>query len=166
MGLDMYLNKVKKVDGMTFEELLEANENLDELIKTGAEPYSKIKAEVYEAGEYVHWMSITRQVAYWRKANAIHRWFVDKVQDGVDECQCTLVTKEQLEELLGLAREVLKNPKKGPKLLPTCSGFFFGGTAYDEGYLEYDIKKTVEQLEKVLAETDFDAYHVYYHSSW
>ena len=26
-------------------------------------------------------------VAYWRKANAIHSWFVENCQDGVDECQ-------------------------------------------------------------------------------
>ena len=24
------------------------------------------------------------QIASWRKANAIHKWFVDNVQDGVD----------------------------------------------------------------------------------
>ena len=26
------------------------------------------------------------QIASWRKANAIHKWFVDNVQDGVDDC--------------------------------------------------------------------------------
>jgi hypothetical protein len=26
-----------------------------------------------------------RYVGYWRKANAIHRWFVEHVQDGNDD---------------------------------------------------------------------------------
>ena len=42
----------------------------------------------------------TTEVAYWRKANAIHRWFVNNVQDGIDECQETIVTRNQLFTLL------------------------------------------------------------------
>ena len=26
------------------------------------------------------------EVGYWRKANAIHKWFVDHVQNGQDDC--------------------------------------------------------------------------------
>jgi len=37
--------------------------------------------------------------AYWRKANQIHAWFVSNVQDGIDECQLSPVTREQLETL-------------------------------------------------------------------
>ena len=48
------------------------------------------------------------EVAYWRKANAIHRWFVDHVQNGVDKCQESPVTREQLNELLSVCHEVIK----------------------------------------------------------
>lgn len=30
---------------------------------------------------------ITEEVGYWRKANAIHGWFVDNVQKGNDDCK-------------------------------------------------------------------------------
>lgn len=51
---------------------------------------------------------IMEQVAYWRKANAIHDWFVEHVQDGVDDCDYhNEVTKEILEELLDTCERVL-----------------------------------------------------------
>lgn len=51
---------------------------------------------------------IMEQVAYWRKANAIHDWFVEHVQDGVDDCDYhNEVTKEVLEELLDTCERVL-----------------------------------------------------------
>lgn len=51
---------------------------------------------------------IEEQVGYWRKANQIHHWFVEHVQDGEDDCdyhhECT---KEVLEELLATCEKVL-----------------------------------------------------------
>lgn len=51
--------------------------------------------------------SIMEQVGYWRKENMIHQWFVDHVQDGIDDCdyhrECT---KEVLEELLNTCEKV------------------------------------------------------------
>lgn len=51
--------------------------------------------------------SIMEQVGYWRKENSIHKWFVEHVQDGIDDCkyhhECT---KEILEELLDTCEEV------------------------------------------------------------
>lgn len=53
---------------------------------------------------------IYEQVAYWRKANAIHKWFVDNVQDGQDDC-CyhREVTEKDLKELIGICEEILDN---------------------------------------------------------
>jgi len=48
------------------------------------------------------------EVAYWRKANAIHGWFVNNVQNGIDDCQESIVTREQLNELLSVCHEVIK----------------------------------------------------------
>jgi hypothetical protein len=42
---------------------------------------------------------VTATVGYWRKANQVHRWFVENVQDGVDDCGRYEVTRDQLEEL-------------------------------------------------------------------
>ena len=51
------------------------------------------------------------------------------------------------------------------ELLPTTSGFFFGGTDYDEYYVN-DIKETIDIVTKVLETTDFEKEMVYYVSSW
>lgn len=140
---------------------------------------------------------IMEEVGYWRKANQIHNFFVENVQDGEDDCsyhdECT---KEILEDLLDKCYKVLTgsimmigqvkngqqyvdgewvdcmkpgkviiNPEVAEELLPSCRGFFFGGTDYDEYYLN-GIKDTIEILEKVLKETDFEKEAVFYHASW
>ena len=52
--------------------------------------------------------NIIEQVGYWRKANHIHNWFVENVQDGQDDCEYHQeVTKETLEELLYVCKTVL-----------------------------------------------------------
>ena len=51
------------------------------------------------------------------------------------------------------------------ELLPTQSGFFFGGTSYDQWYVD-DIKDTIDIITKVLETTDFDKEMIYYVSSW
>jgi hypothetical protein len=50
-------------------------------------------------------------VMYWRKANAIHKWFVDNCQDGVDDCKEYYVSMEQLKELYQVCCKVLKASK-------------------------------------------------------
>lgn len=52
-----------------------------------------------------------KEIAYWRKANMIHKWFVDNVQKGNDDCKEYKITKEHLEELLKLSKEVFKHSK-------------------------------------------------------
>lgn len=54
---------------------------------------------------------ITEEVGYWRKANAIHSWFVKNVQDGEDNCGEYYVSVDQLKELLALCEKVIKASK-------------------------------------------------------
>lgn len=140
---------------------------------------------------------IHKQVAYWRKANAIHKWFVDNIQSGEDDC-CyhREVTEQDLEKLIGICEEILdsvvledgkvlngyvyRNGKEEPsyqdgkqivnkevceRLLPSESGFFFGGTDYDQWYMD-GIKYTYEVLSRILEETDFEKQMLFYVSSW
>ena len=57
---------------------------------------------------------------------------------------------------------VLKDKNNAKKLLPTTSGFFFGGTDYDEYYFD-ECKRTVKLFEDLLKEKGGD---YYYSSSW
>ena len=50
---------------------------------------------------------IIEQVGYWRKANAIHSWFVENVQGGVDDCGTYDVEREHLVRLRDLCQEVI-----------------------------------------------------------
>jgi hypothetical protein len=47
------------------------------------------------------------EAGYWRKANAIHPWFVENVQDGNDDCKNYYVSKEDIEALLDTVNTVL-----------------------------------------------------------
>lgn len=104
-------------------------------------------------------------VGVWRKANAIHSWFVENVQDGEDDCGVYEVEREKLVELLQTIEKVMKNHDLAEELLPTSSGFFFGSTTeYDEDYEEVLIY-TRDVLQKVLDEKMSDWYFSYT-SSW
>lgn len=159
MGLDMYLKRCdRKVWGYK-------NLDIDEVKSENPDLYNELKPYIVQRGKHFRWESLFEEVGYWRKANAIHRWFVENIQDGVDDCGKYEVEKEKLEELLAYCKEVLEDHSKAEELLPTQCGFFFGSTEYDEWYFE-DIKDTIKILEKVLEETDFDRQMITYQSSW
>lgn len=154
MGLDMYLTKEtyigaeyahRQIDGTIF------------ITKEG----KRIPINFNQISE------ITESVAYWRKANAIHKWFVDNVQEGNDDCGKYRVTIEQLKQLVKICKTVLKDHSKAGELLPPQSGFFFGSTDIDEYYFE-DLKSTIKQLTPIIKDCpseDFDT-TIYYQSSW
>lgn len=108
---------------------------------------------------------------YWRKSNAIHAWFVDEVQGGVDECQeGDAFGGDVLRKLQGLCIMSLEAYNEGSlreaeQLLKPRSGFFFGSTDVDEWYAA-DLQTTIQEIDRVLgAAKDLDVEFVY-HSSW
>ena len=54
---------------------------------------------------------ITEEAVYWRKANQIHKWFVDNIQNGVDDCGEYYVSKENLEALLKKINDLFEEVK-------------------------------------------------------
>lgn len=151
MGLDMYLTKEIYI-GANYEHN-EVKGSVD--IRKGGLP---VAININKISKVVE------EVAYWRKANAIHQWFVDNCQEGIDECQKARVSIEKLNALLDVVIEVLNDFTKAEKLLPVQEGFFFGATEYDEWYME-DLKYTKETLTEILA-TASDTDDFYYQSSW
>lgn len=154
MGLDMYLS-AKKYMSQYFDPA-----DKDKI----AEINSLFGIEGDEMSDYGA-QEVKFRAAYWRKANAIHKWFVDHVQDGQDDCNEYYITREQLQKLIDLCKEVIAGKKKASSSLPTADGFFFGSTEYDEYYMQ-DLQYTVDRLEKVLAEPAFAKADFYYQSSW
>lgn len=103
-------------------------------------------------------------VGYWRKANHIHKWFVDHCQGGEDDCQPYPVSREKLEELRSVCQRVKDFTHLATELLPRQPGFFFGDQDIDEWYWN-DIDETIQILDNVLAYTGPDE-EIYYCSSW
>ena len=151
MGLDMYLTKNTYI-GANYEH--NKVSGTIQIEKDGKE----IPIQFNRVSE------IIEQVGYWRKANHIHNWFVENCQDGVDECQTTEIYIEQLTDLLQVCKKVINNKDLASELLPTSSGFFFGGTEYDEYYFN-DIQYTIELIESLLKEDNTNS-SFYYSSSW
>lgn len=145
MGLDMYLNA---------KRFLWHSE--DALADKVGEVFPELgDARVKE---------ITAEVMYWRKSNAIHKWFVDNVQDGVDECQESWLERKHLEALLAVIDEVLADRKKAMDLLPPQQGFFFGSKDVDDWYWE-DLARTKAGLEDILSK-EWTGWDFYYRASW
>jgi len=157
VGLDQYLYASNYLSGGDWQP----QEKQDAYAKVA----EALGAERFENEEYPS-ITVKVKVGYWRKANQIHQWFVDNVQEGKDNCAQYYVSRDQLQELLGVCREVLtsKDEEVAKDLLPPSVGFFFGSYEISEWYWE-QIDDTIKQLEKVLSEvpTDWD---FYYDSSW
>ena len=155
MGLDMYLTAKKYLWSDADKEL---SAKINEAI--GVEPDFEKRFN----GSSLVAKEISLDAMYWRKANAIHGWFVNVVQDGEDNCREYEVDREQLVTLRDLCKDILEHPdaERETDLDPT-EGFFFGSTEKDEWYWE-DLKNTVEGLDRVLALPD--EYSFSYQSSW
>lgn len=95
---------------------------------------------------------IIEEVKYWRKANAIHGWFVEHCADGLDECQIIRVDRDDLEALLSALETVQNDHSRAPELLPTRQGFFFGTYNYDDYYWQY-VESTIAFLKEELEST-------------
>lgn len=106
--------------------------------------------------------SVRAEAACWRKANQIHKWFVDNIQEGRDECQEHFVGREQLIELRDLCKKAIHT--NDPTLLPPQPGFFFGSTEIDQ-YCWDDLQDTIDQIDDALNKFS-DAWYFHYRSSW
>lgn len=148
MGLDMYLNAERYLYDFGDSPDKEIAENIGQLV--GLPGDRKVKTITVEAG-------------YWRKANQIHNWFVQNVQEGKDECQEAYVSRDDLKQLREICQKVLDNHDLAESLLPTSSGFFFGGTEYDDWYFS-DLEDTIKIIDDALAMPDNWDFN--YRSSW
>lgn len=152
MGLDMYLERRTYVKNWSHQK---DEERFAITVTKGGEPYNSIKPERVKY--------VIEEVAYWRKANAIHAWFVDNVQNGNDDCGHYDVSTNQLRELIDACKDALETDKP-QDVLPTRRGFFFGSIEYDK-YYKQDLEDTVKMLSELLAENNDDGWYEY-HSSW
>ena len=190
MGLDMYLQRCNR-KAWGYKDF-----DIDAIKDNNPKLYEEVKPFLTVRGQYIHWESIFEEVGYWRKANAVHNWFVEYVQDGVDDCGTYEVSKEQLESLLHICKLIkdkcslkkgkVKNGERyengqwtpiyedgeyieNPAIAEEylpTASGFFFGSTEYDQWYMQDIEHTIEVLTKVLAETDFETQMIAYSSSW
>ena len=149
MGLDQYLYKRIYV-GANYEHRKVAGKIE---LKVRDEPINIDLSKVNQ---------ITESAGYWRKANQIHAWMVENIQDGADDCKEYLFDSDDRKKLYEACKQVLNHRETGEAILPTQAGFFFGSTEYDDEYYQ-DLQDTIEILEPTLDDFMND---YYYTSSW
>lgn len=162
MGLDMYLYADEYISD-TLWQTAGKDEN-------GNYPRNPTYDAIIEAMNIQHinkgmfgtGISVKVPMGYWRKANAIHGYFVREMADGRDECQPIYVHREALENLKSLCEQVLADNSLAEALLPPEEGFFFGSYEIDEYYLQ-DLQQTIEIINLCL-ESPYQDFE--YHASW
>lgn len=101
MGLDMYLTRsirgYRKADGTISHNMKD-----------------------YKTDKFGRGNAVTEsvEVAYWRKANMIHRWFMNNVCHGEEDCREYDVSLENIKELLGICKNILKIVKGAKMVVP------------------------------------------------
>lgn len=157
MGLDMYLSAEKYISGYRDAPMRDAV-----LESIGSHPPIQSDGAA----------TVNVSVAYWRKANAIHNWFVETLQDGEDKCEKVFVPVQSMTELVSICEWLLVNrdPEQAAEELPTTDGFFFGSTDYDDCYWD-GLEETVAQLKPLIDWIQSDEANVlvwdfYYQASW
>lgn len=168
MGLDMYLYQQTRGEPLDLAAI--EDEQWDEMYDQIAWRHPDWEAESWYGDRHLKEADRPYEVtkiAYWRKANQIHAWFVDNVQGGVDECDYCEVNLEQLAGLRTTCQRVLADPTLAEELLPPRAGFFFGSYEIDEWYMS-DLKETVDQIDAIMesARTHQGPIRIWYHSSW
>lgn len=181
MGLDMYFSAQKYIPGgYNHMKGTEKEKTFDSVLSAVGVPRGIAGSSV----------TVDIQIGYLRKANAIHSWLVQNIQDGKDECQTSYFSAEKVAELRANIRAILATVDKGEpvqeenfgykydtypdlkldkalaaSLLEPAEGFFFGSQEYDEGYVD-DLETADRFLTTMLEHPALKNADFYYHASW
>lgn len=182
MGLDMYLNKKVYIGaGYDFNNI----GGKIEITSNGEVIPINFKKVTY----------IVEEAVYWRKANQIHKWFVDNIQNGVDDCGEYYVSDDDIKKLLETINNLFSEVNKivdlseidfekievkdfddkvaehQNKIDEICSKYlptqsgFFFGGITYNYFYFYDLNYTRKKFEELLKEENKHC-SFFYHSSW
>ena len=154
----------------SLEEHYKRND-LDVPSKEDVEKFDSFMHTTYSEWDTEHkhpYEQIEDDLKYWRKANAIHQFFVNRVQHGEDDC-CfhDEVTQQVLEELRDKCKAVLENAilvngkvKDGARL--TMNGW---EDIWKEGFVVINPQVCQKELPSqsgfFFGNTDYDEYYIW-----
>ena len=172
MGLDMYLTASEYVQ-RTKRDIIQGDTPKENEFFTELADHRK--GWVDQAG--YSGISVVYPIGYWRKANSVHNWFVQNVQDGRDECQKSWVAPQNLRDLREACKHVIAVKHRSNDVimetaeewgLAPMAGFFFGSQEFDEWYFQ-DLEYTVNTIDRLEAVGLFDTeacVDIEYQASW
>lgn len=165
MGLDIYFYR-RKADYEKQEEFDAVKEKIAEIEKGTDEEWEKRKEEYNALRQRYDAINPRKEVGYFRKVNLLLPYF-----NYIDNCTYQEVTLEDVDDLLNKCETILKMAEEAKETLegyckadwkayaeenlPTTSGFFFGGTEYDDYYLA-DVKEVAETFTTIHDTTDWE----------
>ena len=88
------------------------------------------------------------ELGYFRKVNFLVQFFEDRGYE-IENCVPITITKEDAYDLKECCEQVLEDHNLAETYLPTCSGFFFGNTDYDEYYFN-DVEEVLDFCNETL----------------
>ena len=106
------------------------------------------------------WRGRIKESAYFRKVNFIYGYFGEKLVD--ESC---IVTKAEIEDIIERCKKVLADHSLAEELLPTCDGFFFGCTDYNDWYFK-DVEDCQKQMQKLLEDYDETTDVIWVYMCW
>lgn len=174
MGLDMYLYAEKYISSHDYKNTPEGEyTRVDNPSAKAVDEESGLN--VLPTGEYGG-LTVKKCIAYWRKANSIHGWFVRELANGVDNCEEIYVERKDLMELREQCKQALKERALVPTqtiaenaedvgAMPPVEGFFFGNYERDEWYYE-TLENTVKVLDEILSTVSTGDISYSYRASW
>lgn len=142
MGLDITINRVKRID-------LSEKSQSD---KTGIEALHEI----------CNYPKEDEWIAYFRKANFLFEYFIDDLNESET---AAVLDKNSVLDIISRCNEILEDNSKGEELLPTCDGFFFGSTDYDDIYID-KVQKVLDGFEDTLSDFNDEDYFYYIYFSY
>jgi hypothetical protein len=156
MGLDMYLNRETYI-GAEYK-----HRNVKGKIEITIEG-KPVKIDFNKISY------IKERVGYWRKANQIHRWMVENIQDGEDDCGEHSLPKEKAKELLAICKEIKEKcplvkgtVKNGAELSEKTGGKW--QDVYEDGKLMENSRIAAKLLPSAsgffFGSTDYDQYYM------
>jgi hypothetical protein len=160
MGLDQYLYAREYISGKNHRRT-DSGDYISEENPMFSQVLDAVNLSAEEVADDFPAVTVEVKVAQWRKAWAIHKWFVREIQSGEDDCKDYYVGRDTLIELRNLCQQALDNPEDATSLLP--DEYFGDG---DTEWHTYQLTHTITQLDKVLNNSKFDGWDFQYSSSW
>jgi hypothetical protein len=173
MGLDMYLYARKYVSKHDYTNFKRESGVMPPINKEWESLASFSPKGLMDNAQDFGGISVSYPVGYWRKANAIHGWFVSELADGEDECQeigvsrgHLLILQDSCKAVLAADKDEMAEEAADHTLEPT-PGFFFGNPEIDEWYIE-SLKYTIDMIDNVLSivPEDSPGFDFVYQASW